>query len=86
MAEAIWNEIVWPSRWSAVLVGMGVVSQILIGRRSWLGYVVGVLTQFVWVGYGIHDHEYFFFVSAAVFTVTYVWYGRKWWLLRSATA
>jgi hypothetical protein len=60
--------------WSAPLAGFGLVGLYLAGRRSYWGWVVGLLDEVLWIVYAVNTRQWPFCLSA----LAYGWvYGRN---------
>jgi hypothetical protein len=62
--------------WSYALAAVGILGIYLAGRRSWVGWAVGVGAQALWIVYALVTAQPGFIVSALAYAVVY---GRNWW-------
>lgn len=69
--------------WSYVLAAVGILGIYLAGRRSWIGWAVGVAAQALWIVYALATGQPGFIVSAIAYSAVY---GRNWWLWTRDTA
>ncbi len=72
--------------WSAPLAGFGVVGLALAGRRSYWGWVLGLVDEALWVVYAVRSSQWSFCVSAAAYGWVYARNLRAWRRAASATA
>lgn len=65
--------------WSWLLTGIGVTGLYLVTRKMWIGFVVGLGVQFLWIAYAIATRQWGFLVSAFAYgSVNYL--GLRRWL------
>lgn len=64
--------------WSWVLTAVGVSGLYLAGRRSWIGWAVGLAAQALWLTYGLMSGQYGFIASAFAYGSVYTMNLRKW--------
>ena len=62
--------------WSYALAAVGILGIYLAGRRSWVGWAVGVGAQALWIIYALATSQPGFIVSAVAYAAVY---GRNWW-------
>lgn len=63
--------------WSFLLAAVGLLGVWLAGRKSWTGWAVGIVSQVLWITYGLTTGQYGFFLSAFAYGAMY---ARNWWL------
>src|SRR6266540_4596118 len=64
--------------WSVALSGLGLVGLGLAGRRSYWGWVLGLVDEALWVAYAIHSRQWAFCVSALAYSWVYACNLRAW--------
>lgn len=64
--------------WSWLLMGVGVLGLYVAGRRSWVGWAIGLSAQGLWVAYGLVSDQPGFVVSAFVYGTIYARNLRAW--------
>lgn len=52
-----------PQLWSWLLMAVGVTGLYLAGRRSWIGWAIGLGSQVLWLAYSISTRQWGFLVS-----------------------
>lgn len=62
--------------WSYALAAVGILGIYLAGRKSWVGWAVGVGAQGLWIAYALVTGQPGFIVSALAYAAVY---GRNWW-------
>lgn len=62
--------------WSYALAAVGILGIYLAGRRSRIGWAVGVGAQALWIVYALVTGQPGFIVSALAYAAVY---GRNWW-------
>ena len=75
MSEAAW----W---WSWLLMTVGITGVYLTGKRLWWGWLVGVLSEILWITYAIITKQYGFIVAGLVYGIVFAMNARKWYLMR----
>lgn len=69
-----------PLWWSLLLATVGVFGLWLAGRKSWVGWAIGLGAQFLWVGYALATEQYGFLISAGAYAAVNAHNLRKWFL------
>lgn len=64
--------------WSWLLMAVGVTGLYLAGRKSWVGWAVGLGAQVLWLGYSITTEQWGFLVSCFVYGAVYIRNLRAW--------
>lgn len=62
--------------WSWILTAVGILGIWLAGRKSWVGWAVGLGAQVLWVAYAITTAQWGFIASAFAYGSIY---ARNWW-------
>jgi hypothetical protein len=64
--------------WSVGLAAIGILGLVLAGRKSSIGWAVGLSAQALWVVYALITKQYGFILSAAAYGYVYFTNWRKW--------
>lgn len=64
--------------WSWILTAVGVTGLYIAGRKSWLGWAIGLGAQFLWITYALATRQYGFLASAAAYGWVYAKNLRSW--------
>lgn len=69
--------------WSYSLAAIGILGIYLAGRKSWVGWAIGVGSQVLWFIYAIATSQHGFILSAVAYSAIY---ARNWWKWTRPTA
>lgn len=58
--------------WSWVLAAFGLTGIWLAGRKKRAGWLIGVLTQLLWITYGVTTRQWGFIVTALAYAAMYL--------------
>jgi hypothetical protein len=61
---------------------VGITGVYLTGKRLWWGWLVGVLSEILWITYAIITKQYGFIVAGLVYGIVFAMNARKWYLMR----
>jgi hypothetical protein len=61
---------------------VGVSGVYLTGRKLWWGWLVGILSETLWITYAIVTKQYGFLVAGFVYGTIFAINARKWYLIR----
>ena len=64
--------------WSYILTAVGVTALYLAGKGKAVGWLIGLLAQLLWIGYGIATHQYGFILSAVAYGYVYTRNALQW--------
>ncbi|MEV0734227.1 hypothetical protein [Polymorphospora sp. NPDC050346] len=64
--------------WSWLLMVVGVTGLYLAGRRSWVGWALGLAGQALWFAYAISTEQLGFLVSCFAYGAVYIRNLRAW--------
>lgn len=67
-----------PLWWSVMLAAIGILGIWLAGRKSHIGWGIGLGAQFLWIAFAIHTEQYGFILSAVAYGFIYALNWRKW--------
>jgi hypothetical protein len=67
-----------PLWWSLLLAAVGVFGLWLAGRKSWIGWAVGLGAQVLWLIFALVTDQYGFIVSALAYGWVYGTNLRRW--------
>lgn len=62
--------------WSLALSALGILGIYLAGRRSAIGWAVGLGAQVLWIVFAVTTGQYGFILSALAYGTVY---ARNWW-------
>lgn len=67
--------------WSALLTPFGLLGMYVSGRKKRWGWLLGLCTQVLWIGYAVNTKAYFFIIGsslyAAIYLKNYIEWGRE---------
>jgi nicotinamide riboside transporter PnuC len=64
--------------WSWILTAFGVSGIYLAGRKNKWGWVIGILSQFLWVAFAISTAQYGFILGSICYGSVYAMNFIKW--------
>lgn len=64
--------------WSWILTAVGVTGLYIAGRKSWVGWAIGLCAQVLWVAYALSTRQFGFLVSAGAYGWVYAKNLRAW--------
>jgi nicotinamide riboside transporter PnuC len=64
--------------WSVGLASIGILGLVLAGRKSSIGWAVGLFAQLLWIVYALVTAQYGFILSAVAYGYVYFTNWRKW--------
>lgn len=67
-----------PWWWSVLLAVVGVTGLYIAGRKSWVGWAIGLAAQLLWVAYALVSEQYGFILSAVAYGVVNAKNLRQW--------
>lgn len=67
-----------PLWWSVLLPVVGVAGLYIAGRKSWVGWAIGLGAQVLWVAYALVSEQYGFILSALAYGVVNFANLRRW--------
>jgi hypothetical protein len=67
-----------PQWWSWILVGVGSLGLLLVGKRIWWGWLVLIANESLWIFYAFFTQQYGFVVGATIYKIVYINNIRLW--------
>lgn len=58
--------------WSIVLALLGITSMVLAGNKLKSAWVIGLISQVIWITYGFITNQWGFVLSGVAFSIVYV--------------
>lgn len=55
-----------------VLAAVGITAMLLIGRRKWYGWLVGIFAETLWTSYAIESKQYGFILASFFYACVYL--------------
>jgi len=68
--------------WSWVLEGIGVLGNLLAGKKFWWSWLVLLANLMLWMTYGVITKQYGFVVFGVLYFVVYARNAYKWYHIR----
>lgn len=67
-----------PWWWSVLLAVVGVAGLYIAGRKSWIGWAIGLTAQLLWVAYALVSGQWGFLLSAGAYGWVYATNWIRW--------
>lgn len=67
-----------PQWWSWLLMTVGSIGLLTVGRKVWWGWMVLIINEWLWVIYAVNTKQYGFIVAAAIYGTVYTINIMRW--------
>ena len=64
--------------WSWLLAAMGITTIFFAGKKKWWAWIIGIVTETLWVYYSIVTKQYGFIIASLVYIAIYFKNTRAW--------
>lgn len=64
--------------WSYILVIVGLIGFVVVGRKVWWGWYVNLVSQILWFTYAIVTQQWGFLIGAVAYTLIFSINAYKW--------